>query len=213
MVAFQNMLDSIGKCLQLMYSVKQECEKSVPKATQGTQPLLDMVSDHYSEEASKSNVNQNQIPNDISSISPNNASDRKADTSPERRTMRQTKSESSLSIDKQSPSNENQDDDEVKINRVMSKSSFELTTPTTEVASLNFETSVPPVENSSPRTNVLAAPTSDFTTHVTYAIASPVVGDVSVPYASYSSSDEEDVEFFDASEFSENSLEKKDETR
>ncbi|KAK3726568.1 hypothetical protein QZH41_011028 [Actinostola sp. cb2023] len=181
----ENMLSSVGHCLQLMYKIKTECEKSVLNESYDTGVQMNIVNDHYTVA-----LQDNQKPN-INRV----------DVSTEKRTIRPSKSDSSLSIpEKQSPPASISNDS--PINRVLSKSSFELSSPTSEVKSLNFETATVSEVSASQATS----------SQVTYAIASPAVGDT-VPYASYSSSDEEDVEFFDATtDISEQDIDKKEES-
>lgn len=167
------MLASVGQCLRLMYRIKKECEKSVTKETDTSGSPPNTVND-----------------SDIPSLQ-ENQSNTSNKVEPEKPTMRSSKSDSSLSVqEKQSPMSSSK---EMNIDRVLSKSNFELSSPTSEPsAPFSFE-STGSISNAGV-TDVTAAVTPSAS-QVTYAIASPAPE--TVPYASYSSSDEE-AEFFDA---------------
>lgn len=161
------MLSSVDQCLRLMYKIKQECEKQVNNSkTVPNETPMNIVSDHYT----TSNTTQDkQEPYKVDN---------------EKRTIRPSKSDSSLSSvpEKQSQIS---NDKESSINRVLSKSNFELSSPTSEGTPFSFESTAETTASLTP-------------TQVTYALAPPIANAETVPYASYSSSDEEDVEFFDA---------------
>ncbi|XP_032232192.2 oxysterol-binding protein-related protein 9 [Nematostella vectensis] len=188
----QKMLDSVGECINRMNSTKMECEKCIKTVAQETESMLPIVPDHYSNSRQEQSNNPNPT-----SISDNNVDDILID----KLSIRPSKSESSLSP---SPTSTTVTAGGLSLSRVTSKSSFELTTPTSDViATESFETLA---SLSGPKSIPNATPGGTYPSQV-YS-RSPSIARDQVPFASYSSSDEEDVEFFDADEFHEHSGER-----
>ena len=175
-----------------MYSNFQgECEKPAPKNDE-EKMMLPLVNNHFTHQHSTLGENQRHftLPETLRQRTPD---------PPSSPTIRQSKSDTELSLKDKTPSPSGAEDSNLEqvTSKATSKSNIEI--------SLN---------NVIPSTEAITNVTSSFKTdpimvpsraaqgeQVGYSI-SPVHADEAVPYTSYSSSDEE-AEFFDADEYQE----------
>ncbi|XP_078354846.1 oxysterol-binding protein-related protein 9-like isoform X1 [Oculina patagonica] len=170
------MLESMNHCLKQMYIMKEECEKAPESSCDP--PMLPLVNDHYSAKLSNLAVEQ------IGSSSGDNNDKQGTEPVLEKRTLKSSKSDSSLNVREKTTSVSSDEGYDLEPSKAMSKSNHELSTAVRNIPSHL------PLEISS-----LHGP------QVGYSVSPSRDGHV-VPFTSYSSSeDEDDMEFFDADEF------------
>lgn len=155
---------------------QEECAKSAESSLTCDQPMMPVVNDHYSAKISNLSLTHGSSTGD---------NKEKQDTEPtvEKRTLKPSKSDSSLSVRDKTSSVSSDEEYDLQPSKATSKSNHELSTPVRNVPS-RLPLEIP---------NLLS--------QVGYSV-SPTRDGHMVPFTSYSSSeDEDDMEFFDADEY------------
>ena len=159
------------KCL----SQQVECEKSAAESSPD-KPMMPVINDHYSAKSTELSLEHD-------TGSADNESKQTMETTTEKRTLKSSKSDSSLSVRDKTSSVSSDEGSDFESSKLTSVSNHELSTVGRNVPS-HLKLDRPSVH---PQVGYSVSPSRDG--HV-------------VPFTSYSSSEDEDeVEFFDADEF------------
>ncbi|XP_068727624.1 oxysterol-binding protein-related protein 9-like [Montipora capricornis] len=169
------MLESMNSCLRQMHTVKSDCENA-RKTTllPNDQEIMPVTADHYCAQNLNPSLEDGTITSD-------NTAEQDREYSMEPRTLKPSKSDSSLSVRSKSSSVSDVEVNEFESSKPTSQSSRELSTSRPVPTQLN-------VDNSGTRSQGV------------YKVSPTRNGSV-VPLTSYSSSDEDEAEFFDADEY------------
>lgn len=167
------MLESMNHCLKQMSALKNECEKSVAAST-CVELVMPVLNDHNSAKSPDPSLAQD-------SDRGGNQGEQNVETAAENRTLKSSKSDSSLNVRDKSSSVSSDEGCGFESSKATSKSNHELSSAERSVHLQLDRTSIHP--------------------QVGFSL-SPSRDDHVVPFTSYSSSEDEDeVEFFDADEF------------
>ena len=159
---------------RMEFLFQEECEKSAESSLTCDEPMMPVVNDHYS--AKMSNLS-------LDSSTGDNKDKQDTESTVEKRTLKPSKSDSSLNIRDKTSSVSSDEGYDLQPSKATSKSNHELSTAVRNVPS-HLPLEMP---------NLLS--------QVGYSVSPTRDGHV-VPFTSYSSSeDEDDVEFFDADEY------------